>query len=106
MTTLRQILTTKEVDAEQRRRLLADTRKASAVGRSVEEWRAERTRAVEELTREIRQLLSQNNSDDPVAFLPEILVLLEQKILSEARTTAAEAARFEIHKLLRKAALP
>jgi hypothetical protein len=51
-------------------------------------------------------LLTENNSDDPVALLPEILVLLEQRILAEARTMAAEAARFEIHKLLRKAALP
>jgi hypothetical protein len=104
MATLRQVLSTAEVDAEHRRRLIADIRKASAVGRSVQEWRAERTRAVEELTHEIRELLTQNNSDDPVALLPEILVLLEQRILAQAQAAAETSARFALQKFLRKAA--
>jgi hypothetical protein len=72
----------------------------------VDDFRAQRAKAVEQLTRELRDMLEQHNVDDPVAILPEILIAHEQRILAEATKAAAQAARFEIQKLLRKAALP
>jgi hypothetical protein len=106
MTTLRAVMTPAAIDANHRRRLIADNRKAAKLGMGVDDFRAQRTKAVEQLTRELRDMLEQHNVDDPVTILPEILIAHEQRILSEAMKAAASAARFEIQKLLRKAALP
>jgi hypothetical protein len=99
-------MSTESIDAEHRKRLIADTRKANAAGMSVQAWRAQRSRAIEAWTKDLHELLDQHGVDDVAAIMPEILTSFEQRIISEAKAAAAEAAREQISKLLRKAMLP
>jgi hypothetical protein len=106
MATLRQVLSTEAVDAEHRKRFIADTRKANAAGMSVHAWRAQRSRAIEAWTKDLHELLDQHGVDEVAAIMPEILTSFEQRIIAEAREAAAVAAREQIGRLLRKAISP
>jgi hypothetical protein len=106
MPTLREAMTTEAIDADYRKRLVVDSKRAAALGMSVHAYRGQRSTAITKWTHTIRTLMDENRADDPVEILPAIIASAEEHVIRDAKAAAEVAARAEIQRLLRKAAIP
>jgi hypothetical protein len=91
------------IDAGHRRRLIADSKAAVALGLPVNDYRTQRTAAIAQWTHTIRSLMDQHGVIDPLEVLPGILAAVEEHAIGAAKAAAASAARDELQRLLRKA---
>jgi hypothetical protein len=87
----------------QRRELIRDTRAASQQGLELPEYREKREKAISEWTAWFHSEMDKCHASDPVEVLPAALALLQERAIAAARTAAAEAARDQVKKMLRKA---
>jgi len=95
-----------QIEQAHRRQLFVDTRRAIALGKSVQDFRTERAAAIEKWTHTIRNMMQEHGVSDPIECLPAIIASVLEKAIVEARDTATIAARNEIKRLLRKAVAP
>jgi hypothetical protein len=86
-----------------RKELTSDSRRALAIGKTIDQYRAERDSAVESLTNEIRALMERHGCDDPVELLPQLLIDVREQAVEEARHAAKSAAQVEVRRMLKKA---
>jgi hypothetical protein len=61
------------IEQAHRKQLMVDTKRAIALGKSVSQFRDDRTKAIEKWTRSIRNIMEEHGVSDPVACLPAIV---------------------------------
>jgi hypothetical protein len=91
------------IDADARKRFVADCKQASAQNLLVHEYRAQRAATIAKWTTTIRALMDEHHVDDPLEILPAIIVSIEEHAIRDAKAAAEVAARTEIQRLLKKA---
>jgi short-subunit dehydrogenase involved in D-alanine esterification of teichoic acids len=89
-----------------RRQLAIDGKAACALGISPAALAPARKAAIESWTATIRAQMQEHSVRDPVEILPELLTLVEERAISEARAAAKTAAREEVQRMLRKVIAP
>jgi hypothetical protein len=90
------------VEQAYRKRELADTARASALGLNKFEYRAWKKTATAEWVEKIRALMEQSAARDPIEVLPEIIVQLLEEIGKIAETKAETSARSTVQRMLKK----
>jgi hypothetical protein len=90
------------IDAD-RKRFIRDSRRAAALQKDIDKYRAERSGSIERWTNIIRTLMAEHQADDPVEILPQVIVAAEEHLFCEVRKQGQAAARDELRRLLRKA---
>jgi hypothetical protein len=94
------------IDNDYKKRLAVDHRRAAALGLNVHEYRSQRSTATAKWTHTIRTIMDENHAFEPAEVLPNILASVEEHLIRDAKAAAEIAAREEIQRLLRKAAIP
>jgi hypothetical protein len=89
-----------------KRQQVADIRRASQLGLTPPEFKAQRKRLVDEWATKIRDVMDQVGARDPVECLPEIVTLMLEDLRGVAREEAKLAARGTVQRMLRKAMTP
>jgi len=97
---------TERIEARYQRQLSIDAARANHVGKSLEEFRAERTKQIKRWADRFRGLMEAAGVDDPVQILPELTQEIVEEAVKHARLTAQAVARAELERLLRKAVSP
>jgi len=90
------------IEILRRKELTADTRRALAQGKTLDEYRGGHDRDVENLTNEIRALMKRHGCEDPVELLPQLLINVREQAVAEARSAAKAAARAEVRTMLKR----
>jgi hypothetical protein len=94
---------TERIEAQYQRRLSIDAARANHAGKSLEEFRAERTKQIKRWADRCRGLMEAADVDDPAAVLPELIQEIVEETTKHARLTAQVVVRTELERLLRKA---
>ena len=94
---------TESIEAQYQRRLSIDAARANHAGKSLEEFRAERTKQIRRWADRCRGLMEAADVDDPVQVLPELIQEITEEAIKHARLTAQTVVRGELERLLRKA---
>jgi hypothetical protein len=95
-----------ESERARRRQFAVNSRTALALGVSLGALTAARKAAIESWTASIRARMKECGAHDPIEILPELLTLVEEHVVGEARAAAKAAAREEVQRMLRKAVSP
>jgi hypothetical protein len=85
-----------------RRELTSATRRAVGLGKTLDQYRSEHDRDVENLTTAIRAAMDSAGVSDPTELLPEILTNLREEIIAEARSAGRTAAVNEVKRMLKR----
>jgi len=91
------------IEQAHRKQLIVDTKRATALGKSVSQFRTDRASAIEKWTHSIRNIMKEHGAADPVECLPAIVASVLEHAVVAARDEAQTTARLEIQRLLRKA---
>jgi hypothetical protein len=91
------------IEQAHRKQLIVDTKRASALGKSVSQFRTDRANAIDKWTHSIRNIMKEHGVSDPVECLPAIVASVLEHAVVAARDEAQTTARLEIQRLLRKA---
>jgi hypothetical protein len=94
---------TERIEAQYQRRLSIDAARANHAGKSLEEFRAERTKQIKRWADRCHSLMEAADVDDPAAVLPELIQEIVEETIKHARLTAQVVVRAELERLLRKA---
>jgi hypothetical protein len=94
---------TERIEAQYQRRLSIDAARANHAGKSLEEFRAERTKQIRRWADRCRSLMETADVSDPAQILPELIQEVVEETIKHARLTAQACARAEIERLLKKA---
>jgi hypothetical protein len=95
-----------EAERARRRQLVIDGKTACALGISLEALAPARKAAIESWTATIRTRMNECGAHDPTEILPELLTLVEEHAVSEARAAAKAAAVEQVKIMLRKVLAP
>src|SRR5262249_10573549 len=91
------------IEQAHRRQLVVDTKRATALGKSVSQFRTDRATALEKGTNSIRNIMKSNGASDSVECWPAMVASVLEHAVVAARDEAQTTARLEIQRLLRKA---
>jgi hypothetical protein len=91
-----------QIEQAHKRQQVADIRRASQLGLTPPEFKAQRKRMVEEWSAKIRGLMDQCGARDPVEVLPEIVTLMLEDLRGVAREEAQQAAKGMVQKMLKR----
>jgi hypothetical protein len=94
---------TERIEARYQRQLSIDAARANHAGKSLEEFRAERTKQIKRWADRCHSLMQAAGVEDPVQILPELIQEITEEAIKHARLTAQVVVRAELERLLRKA---
>ena len=94
---------TERIEARYQRQLSIDAARANYVGKSLEEFRAERTKQIKRWADRCHSLMRAADVEDPVQILPELIQEITEEAIKHARLTAQVVVRAQLERLLRKA---
>ncbi len=92
-----------ETERVRRREHLRDSKAALTLGLSLSAYTAQRDALTCDWVEFFHSEMDKLQVDDPMQVVPQALARLQERVVAEARSTAATVARDEVAKMLRKA---
>src|SRR5262249_31824317 len=87
------------IEQAHRKQLIVDTKRATALGKSVSQFRTDRASAIEKWTHSIRNIMKEHGAADPVECLPAIVAsVLEHAVVAAAmRRKRPHVLKFNVY---------
>jgi|SRR5215831_10590171 len=85
-----------------RQSLTRDTKRASAIGLTIEEYRRRRTDMVSKYTKLLHEMMDEFRAVEPTEILPGVVNLAVEESITAAREAAMMAAHEEVRRMFRK----